>query len=89
MQEFVNPNARISDVVMSKLEYLTGLLPKNRAFRWNAYVRKQMNWISFSAVEDIVSIGMKDIIDQFRVEALGLDPLPNTTETRHLLGCRQ
>lgn len=41
------------------------------------------------AVEDIVSIGMKDIVDQFRVEALGLDPLPNTAVTRHLLGYRE
>lgn len=86
--EFVNPNARISDAVMSKVEYITGLLPKSRAFRWNAYVRKQLNWISFTAVEEIVSIGIKDIIDQFRVEALGLRALPNTAETRRLLDCR-
>ncbi|GMH35759.1 hypothetical protein BSKO_03627 [Bryopsis sp. KO-2023] len=83
--KFVNPHARISDTVVSKLEYITGLLPKGRAERWNKYVRERMNWFSFIAVEDIVCLGIKDIIDQFRAQKLGLDPLPNSTYTRHLL----
>lgn len=85
----MNPNARISDAVVSKVEYVTGLLPRDRAYRWTEYVRERMNWISFTAVEDIVSIGMKDIIDQFRLNALQLKPLPHTTEARRLLDCRQ
>lgn len=88
-KKFVNPHARISDTVVSKVEYITGLLPKDRAERWNEYVRERMNWLSFTAVEDIVSIGLKDIIDQFRVEVLCLKPLPNTTQTRHLLDYRR
>ena len=34
-------------------------------------------------------LGMKDIVDQFRKEVLGLNALPNTQDTRHLLCTRQ
>ncbi|CAD7699030.1 unnamed protein product [Ostreobium quekettii] len=88
-KDFLNPLARITDGMVSRLEHLTQVLPKQSATGWRKFIRDGVSWLSFVAMEDIVFLGMKDIVDQFRKEVLGLNALPNTQDTRHLLCTRQ